>query len=67
MEREQHAAKIVERLQSLALEQEISDIIDLYALRPEDAKPSSADGLEIDSPRVTNSSGAMVEAGVITS
>lgn len=50
MEREQHAEKIVERLQSLALEQEISDIIDLYALRPEDPRPSSTEGLEIDCP-----------------
>lgn len=46
---EQHAAEIVDRLQSLALEQEISEIIDLCVLRPEEPRPSSTDGLEIKS------------------
>ncbi|MBY3064800.1 hypothetical protein HFO74_15420 [Rhizobium laguerreae] len=50
MERQQRAVEIVDRLQSLALEQEIGDILDLYVLRPDDPKPSSTGGLEIESP-----------------
>lgn len=50
MGQERHATGIIERIQSLRLDPEIFQIIDLEIVKAGESKPSSAEGVEIESP-----------------